>query len=70
MFAIYKRELAAYFNTPIGYIFCAVFLTLAGAAFSYTTLFSMSADVTSYFTYLTLRKDIFGNDRMIKGIKV
>ena len=21
MFAIYKRELAAYFNTPIGYIF-------------------------------------------------
>ena len=26
MFAIYKRELAAYFNTPIGYIFCAVFL--------------------------------------------
>ncbi|MBO7761273.1 MAG: ABC transporter permease subunit [Clostridia bacterium] len=52
MFAIYKRELAAYFNTPIGYIFCAVFLTLAGAAFSYTTLFSMSADVTSYFTYL------------------
>ena len=54
MFAIYKRELAAYFNTPIGYIFCAVFLTLAGAAFSYTTLFSMTADVTSYFTYLLI----------------
>jgi ABC-2 type transport system permease protein len=52
MFAIYKRELAAYFNTPIGYIFCAVFLALSGAAFSYTTLFSMKADVTSYFTYL------------------
>jgi len=52
MFAIYKRELAAYFNTPIGYIFCAVFLALSCAAFSYTFLFSMKAAVTIYFTYL------------------
>ena len=52
MLSIYKRELSAYFSTPIGYIFCAVFLALSGAVFSYTTLFSMTADVTSYFTYM------------------
>ena len=54
MFAIYKRELASYFTTPIGYIFCAVFLALSGAVFSYTTLFSMTADVTTYFTYMLI----------------
>lgn len=54
MLAIYKRELSAYFATPIGYVFCAIFLALSGAVFSYTTLFSMTADVTSYFTILLL----------------
>ncbi len=54
MLSIYKRELSAYFSTPIGYIFCAVFLMLSGAVFSYTTLFSMKADVTSYFTYMLM----------------
>ncbi len=54
MLAIYKRELAAYFTTPIGYVFCAVFLALSGAVFSYTTLFSMTADVTTYFTAILL----------------
>ena len=52
MLAIYKRELCAYFTTPIGYVFCAVFLALSGAVFSYTTLFSMTADVTTYFTVM------------------
>ena len=52
MLSIYKRELSSYFTTPIGYIFCAVFLALSGAVFSYTTLFSMKADVTTYFTYM------------------
>ena len=52
MLAIYKRELNAYFTTPIGYIFCAVFLALSGAVFSYTTLFSMTANVTTYFTVM------------------
>ena len=54
MLAIFKRELAAYFTTPIGYIFCAIFLALSGAIFSYTTLFSMTADVTSYFTFMLI----------------
>lgn len=52
MFAVYKRELQAYFKTPVGYIFCAIFLALSGAVFAYTTLFSMRADVSSYFTYM------------------
>ncbi len=52
MLAIYKRELRAYFTTPIGYIFCAVFLALSGAVFAFTTLYQMTADVTNYFTYM------------------
>lgn len=52
MFAVYKRELQAYFKTPVGYVFCAIFLALSGAVFAYTTLFSMRADVSSYFTYM------------------
>lgn len=52
MLSIYKRELRAYFTTPIGYIFAAVFLAISGAIFSYTTFFSLSGDVSSYFTYM------------------
>ena len=49
MLAIYKREMRAYFTTPIGYIFLAAFLAVSGAAFCYTTLFSMSGDTTGFF---------------------
>ena len=52
MLAIYKREIRSYFTTPIGYIFASVFLAISGAIFCYTTFFSLSADVTPYFTYL------------------
>ncbi len=52
MLAIYKRELRAYFTTPIGFVFCAVFLAISGAVFAYTTLYAMTADVTTYFTYM------------------
>lgn len=54
MLAIYKREMRSYFTTPIGYIFCAVFLAAAGAIFSYTTLYAMSSDVTPYFSTLLM----------------
>ncbi len=53
MLAIYKREIRSYFTTPIGYIFASVFLAISGAIFCYTTFFSLSADVTPYFTYLS-----------------
>lgn len=49
MTAIYKREMRAYFTTPIGYIFLSGYLFLAGVLFCYTTLYQMSASVTSYF---------------------
>ena len=38
MGAIYKREMRAYFTTGLGYVFCAVFLAVAGFAFSVCTL--------------------------------
>lgn len=50
MFAIYKRELRSFFTTPIGYIFCAVFLAFSAGVFCYSTLYQMSADTTFYFT--------------------
>lgn len=54
MIAIFKRELRAYFTGVVGYVFLASFLAVSAAVFSYTTLFSMSADVTSYFTFMLL----------------
>ena len=54
MIAILKRELRSYFTGVIGYVFLALFLAVAGAVFCYTTLFSMSADVSSYFTLMLL----------------
>ena len=54
MLAIFKRELRGYFTGVIGYVFLALFLAVAGAVFCYTTLFSMSADVSSYFTMMLL----------------
>lgn len=52
MLAIYKRELRSYFTTPIGYIFAAVYLCLSAAVFCFTTLYSLSADTTSYFSIM------------------
>ena len=52
MLAIYKREMRSYFTTPIGYVFVAVFLALSAVVFTYTTLYSLSADTTAYFTVM------------------
>ena len=52
MRAIYLREMRAYFTTPIGYLFLAVYFLISGAVFSYSTLYSMSGDVTTYFTVM------------------
>lgn len=50
MIAIFKRELKAYFISPIGYIFVAVFLAVAGALFAFTTIQAgEGADVSFYF---------------------
>lgn len=54
MLAIYKREMRSYFTGVIGYAFLVIFLAIAGIVFCYSTLFSMSADVTAYFTVMLL----------------
>lgn len=55
MTAIYKRELRAYFKTPLGYIFMAIFLCLAGILFSISTLQrGTDSNVSYYFTYLLI----------------
>ncbi|MBR6594259.1 MAG: ABC transporter [Clostridia bacterium] len=53
MFAIYKRELKAYFISPIGYLFVGNFLAVSGLLFSICTLQRQeSSSVADYFQYL------------------
>ncbi|MBQ7047496.1 MAG: ABC transporter, partial [Clostridia bacterium] len=53
MFAIYKRELKAYFISPIGYLFVGNFLAVSGLLFSICTLQQQeSSSVSNYFRYL------------------
>lgn len=54
MFAIYKREMRAYFTGVIGYAYLVIFLAVGAAVFAATTLFSMTADVTTFFTIMLL----------------
>jgi ABC-2 type transport system permease protein len=54
MLAIFKREIRGYFTGVIGYVFLVLFLAVAGILFAYTTLFSMSAEVSSYYTMMLL----------------
>ena len=49
MLAIYKREMRAYFTGVIGYVFLVLYLAVGGAAFCLTTLYAMTADVTTFF---------------------
>ena len=52
MGAIYKRELKAYFISPVGYVFMGVFLILSGVAFAASTLYASTSSTSVYFTYL------------------
>lgn len=54
MLAVFKKEMRSYFTSVIGYVFLVLYLALGGAVFCYTTLFSMTADVTPYFTYMLI----------------
>lgn len=75
MLAVYKRELRSYFTSVIGYVFTVLYLALTGLVLCYTTLYSMSADVTTFFTLTLLLSGImlplltmksFSEERKIK----
>lgn len=38
----------------MGYVFLVIYMVVSGAVFSYTTLFSMTSDVTSYFLIMLI----------------
>ena len=44
----------SYFTSVIGYVFLVLFLAVAGVLFCFTTIYSMSSDVTGYFTLALL----------------
>ncbi len=49
------RELKSYFLTPIGYIFCGMFLVVSGLVFSFCTLMEQSTDsIGTYFIGLMI----------------
>jgi len=50
MTAILDREFMAYFYSPIGYIYLAVYFFFAGLFFSMFTLMSQRADITPVFS--------------------
>jgi len=55
MFAIYKREMRAYFTSPLGYIFIAVFLAVNGFLFSTNTLQQGAySSISTYFSNLIM----------------
>ena len=57
MIAILKRELRAYFSTPIGCLYMGLFLLITGLFFTFSNLFSQSSYYSSFlgnvlFVYL------------------
>ncbi|MBQ7669589.1 MAG: ABC transporter permease subunit [Clostridia bacterium] len=52
MSAIYKREMRAFFKTPVGYVFSAIFLAASGFLFSFSCLRSKTTDVSGYYVML------------------
>ena len=48
MLAIFKREIKAYFLTPIGYLYMGLFLLLTGVFFAFNNLFSQSSQFTGF----------------------
>lgn len=52
MGAIYRRELMAYFTTPIGYVFSAIFFAISGFFFVFSTFMSGTTDATLYFSVM------------------
>ena len=54
MSAIYRREISAYFTSPIGYVFSAIFFAISGVTFVWTTVMSGTTETSTYFSVLLL----------------
>lgn len=54
MSVIFKRDLLAYFRTPVGYVFMSVFLSLSGLIFYLYNLQNLSGDLLTFLSQLTL----------------
>ena len=48
MFIVFKRDLLAYFRTPVGYVFMGVFLLLSSAMFYATIMQNRSSDLPTF----------------------
>jgi ABC-2 type transport system permease protein len=52
MFAIFKKELRAYFTTPVGFVYTGIFLAAAALISAYTTIQQASYNTSSFFQYM------------------
>ena len=52
MFAIFKKELRAYFTSPVGYVYTGIFLAVAALICAFTTIQQASYNTTTYFQYM------------------
>ena len=48
MFAIFKREIKAYFLTPIGYLYMGLFLLLTGIFFTFNNILSQNSQYVGF----------------------
>jgi len=54
MTAIFKRDFRAYFTSPIGYVFCAIFLCLFSFFFYLGNILSSTSDMSGLFSNMLL----------------
>ena len=59
MFAIFKRELKAYFTSPLGYVFLAIFYAFSGLFFYIFYLSVGSTDISSVFLMMFIVLMVF-----------
>ena len=59
MFAIFKRELKAYFTSPLGYVFLAIFYAFSGLFFYLFSLSVGSTDISSVFLMMFIVLMVF-----------
>ena len=59
MFAIFKRELKAYFTSPLGYVFLAIFYAFSGLLLYIFSLSVGSTDISSVFLMMFIVLMVF-----------